>query len=42
MQAYVNIHWRFYYYVEGDAYVIYNLKAHPQDNPARSVEPGSP
>ena len=30
LQAYVNIHWRFYYYVEGDTYVIYNLKPHPK------------
>lgn len=30
MQAYVNIHWRFYYYVEGDVYVIYKLQKHPK------------
>ena len=29
-QAYVNIHWWFYYYVDGDTYVIYNLKPHPK------------
>ena len=32
IQAYVNIHWRFYYYVEGDTYVIYNLKKHPKSS----------
>ena len=30
VQGYVNIQWRFYYYVEGDTYVIYNLKPHPK------------
>jgi hypothetical protein len=30
VQAYVNIHWRFYYYVEGDGYVIYKLQKHPK------------
>ena len=29
-QCYVNKHWRFYYYLDGDTYVIYNLRPHPK------------
>jgi hypothetical protein len=29
-QARLNKGWRFYYYVEGDTYVIYGLQAHPK------------
>jgi len=30
VQAYVNKQWRFYYFVEGDVYVIYKLQKHPK------------
>ena len=30
MQARVNLSWRFYYFLDGDTFVIYRLRAHPK------------
>lgn len=30
VQAYVNKQWRFYYFVDGDTYVIYRIQSHPK------------